>query len=243
MKKAQLFVTCLVNEFYPRVGFAVAKVLDKVGWSLDVPQAQICCGQPAFNAGYLSDSRKAALAALDVFEGGVGPLLVPSGSCGDMLAHHLAGLFEEGSSEHRRALALSSRVREFSQFLVDDLGVRDLGGRLEATVAYHPSCHLLRGLGVDGQPRQLLEAVKGTRLLPLHDAEVCCGFGGSFSMTHEGLSGAMLDDKLKAVQASQAERLVSCDMGCLMHLGGGLDRRGAGPKVQHLAEYLAESLG
>jgi L-lactate dehydrogenase complex protein LldE len=242
----QLFTTCLVNELFPEVGFSVVKVLESLGCQVELPLAQVCCGQPAYNAGYMADSRKVALSFLEAFEKTQGPIVIPSGSCCDMISHHLPGLFEEGSAERARALGVASRAREFSQFLVDDLGAEDLGGRCEASIAYHPSCHLSRGLSVKEQPLRLIKAVKGARLLSFQNAEECCGFGGSFSVTHDELSGAMLQDKMDQISKPQPERVVSCDMGCLMHLEGGFRHKGASapdrPRIQHLAQFLAESL-
>lgn len=241
-KRAQLFATCLVNDLYPDVGFAVARVLKKVGWSLDVPGGQVCCGQPGYNAGFPEEARRVARATLRAFAGGEGPLIVPSGSCGDFLKHHLPELFPEDDPDHAAAQALSARVREFSQFLVDDLQAVDLGARASARVAYHPSCHLLRGLGVKEQPQALLGAVRGVELVPFTGQEDCCGFGGAFSETHAPLSGRMLSEKLGHLAQAGPDTLVSADLGCLMHLEGGLRRRGQAVKVRHLAQFLAEAL-
>jgi len=241
-KLAQLFSTCLVNEFYPDVAFSVAKILEKLGWQLEVPMDQVCCGQPAFNAGYMADARKVALRFLDIFHPSEGPIIVPSGSCSDMLAHHLPTMFEGDASNHERALRVAGRVREFSQFVVDDLATVELGGRLQASVAYHASCHLSRGLGVKEQPLKLIRAVQGARVLGFANSEECCGFGGTFSVTYDQISGAMLDEKMKHLSAARPDRIVSCDMGCLMHIEGGYRHKGEEPRVQHLAQFLAESL-
>jgi L-lactate dehydrogenase complex protein LldE len=224
------------------VGFAVARLLGRQGWELDVPSLPLCCGQPAFNAGLLDDARRVARTTLAALGDGEGPLLVPSGSCADMLSHHLPGLFEPGTAEAEAARRLAARTRELSQFLVDDLGLSDLGCRVEGRVAYHPSCHLSRGLGVKEQPLALLRAVRGAELVPFPGQEECCGFGGSFSVTHDALSGAMLMEKMKNLQSQAPDWVVSCDLGCLMHLEGGFRRKGWNPKVRHLAQYLAEGL-
>jgi L-lactate dehydrogenase complex protein LldE len=241
-RQVHFFPTCLVNEAYPEVGFGVARILERQGIRLLPPRLPLCCGQPAFNAGFLDESRSVARATLKAYAGSEGVVLVPSGSCADMLKHHLPTLFEPGSAERAEADRLSGRVRELSQYLVDDLGLLDLGARREAGVAYHPSCHLSRGLGVKDQPLRLLGAVKGLRLLPFPGAEECCGFGGSFSVTHDGLSGAMLDAKARGLQSVQPDYVVSCDLGCLMHLEGGFRRKGWKVKVRHLAQFLAEAL-
>lgn len=241
-KTAQLFSTCLVNELYPAVGMGTLRLLERQGWAVEVPPLPLCCGQPAFNAGLLEDSRKVARVTVKALDGFDGPLLVPSGSCGDMLKHHLPHLFPDGSEEAQAAQRISARVRELSQFLVDDLGLRDLGARVEGTVAYHPSCHLSRGLGVKEQPLALLKAVQGATLVEFKKQDECCGFGGSFSVTHDALSGSMLMEKMKNLKAAGPDYVVSCDLGCLMHLEGGFRRQGWKTKVRHLAQFLAEGL-
>jgi L-lactate dehydrogenase complex protein LldE len=234
-------VTCMANELYPDVAFAAARVLKKAGVELEVPAAQVCCGQPAYNAGFPQDARKAALALIAAFEGSEAPIIVPSGSCGDMMAHQFPQLFRD-SPELDRAEKFASRVREFSQFLVDDLKRQDLGGSWQGRVAYHPSCHLLRGMGLREQALKLISAVKGTELVPLEGAEECCGFGGAFSIKQPEISGAMLQAKLKSLEAAAPERVISCDLGCLMQMEGGSRRQGKGPRFQHLAQFLSESL-
>jgi L-lactate dehydrogenase complex protein LldE len=242
IKNAQLFPSCLVNEFYPEVGFAAAKVLQGLGCNIDVPGGQVCCGQPAYNAGQVDDARKVARHLLSVFGGSDAPLVVLSGSCADMLKHQLPRLFEEGGAEHQLAAGLSARVREFSQFVVDDLGVENLGAVREQKVLYHPSCHLLRGLGVNSQPLRLLRAVQGTQIVENPQAEECCGFGGLFSETQPLFSGAMLENKLQQAAQLQPDWVVSCDLGCLMHLEGGARRRRSKTRFMHLAQYLAEGI-
>ncbi|MES2201300.1 MAG: (Fe-S)-binding protein [candidate division FCPU426 bacterium] len=241
-KKVQLFPTCLVNELFPEVGFDVVTVLKKLDIEVEVPLTQVCCGQPAYNAGYTEDAKKVALNFIDAFEKTEGPIVAPSGSCSDMVAHHLPSLFADDPSLKARAEKVASRIREFSQFLVDDLGVTDLGGKLPASVAYHPSCHLSRGLGVKTQPQALIAGVKGATLNSAENMDECCGFGGSFSVTHDALSGAMLEAKMSCLDKAGAERIVSCDMGCLMHIEGGFRHKDQARKVQHLAQFLAESL-
>jgi L-lactate dehydrogenase complex protein LldE len=239
--KVQLFHTCLVNEIDPEVGFAVVRVLERAGTLVEVPPAQTCCGQPAYNAGFHDDARAAARHTLRVLHATEGPIVIPSGSCADMLIHQYAVLFRDEPEWLDKARAVASRCREFSQFLFDALGGKDDGTRLQARIAYHPSCHLLRGLGVRTQPKALLAGVDGVTLVPLIDEEECCGFGGLFSVKNPDISGSMMDRKLAAVERSSAERLVSCDLGCLMHLAGGLRRRGSSVKAQHLAQTLDEA--
>ncbi len=241
-KKVQLFHTCIVNEIYPEVGLSVVRILERLSVEVEVPAGQTCCGQPAYNAGFHADARKVARHALDVLSASPHPVLIPSGSCADMLVHQYHALFAEDAAYREKAQALSRRCYEFSQFLVDVLGITDLGARLGLKAAYHPSCHLLRGLGMRTQARALLANVAGMECVEVHDSEECCGFGGMFSVKNAAISGAMLENKLRHLQASGAEALVSCDMGCLLHLQGGLHRRGSALPVKHLAQILDEGL-
>jgi L-lactate dehydrogenase complex protein LldE len=233
--------TCLVNEFHPEVGMAVARVLERLGFDVDVPHGLTCCGQPAYNAGFQDEARQVARHTLDVLTATSGPIVVPSGSCADMLVHQYAELFKDDAQEAGRARGVSARCREFSQFVARHGGLA-LAGRLTALVAYHPSCHLLRGLGVREQPQALIRAIDGATSVPFAEQEECCGFGGLFSIKNPDISGSMLDRKLTSIVASGADRLVSCDAGCLLHLEGGLRRRGAPIKTQHLAELIDEAL-
>ena len=237
----QLFPTCLVNEFHPDAGMAVVRVLERLGFEVVVPEGLTCCGQPAYNAGFHDDARAVARHTLDVLSRTEGPIVVPSGSCSDMLIHQYVELFRGDARDLERARSVSSRCREFSQFVVEHGGV-GLTARLTARVAYHPSCHLLRGLGVRDQPKALLRAIDGVEPVAFTDQEECCGFGGLFSVKNADISGAMLDRKLNAIAASGADRLVSCDLGCLLHLEGGLRRRGAAITTQHLAQLIDEAL-
>jgi L-lactate dehydrogenase complex protein LldE len=237
----QLFHTCLVNEFEPDVGMAVVRVLERVGIEVGVPREQTCCGQPAYNAGFRDEARAVARHTVDLLEATEGAIVIPSGSCADMIVHQYPLLFEDDRAAGDKARRVAARCREFSQFLVE-VAPEGLGGRLTARVAYHPSCHLLRGLGVRGQPRVVLGAIDGVELATVHDEEECCGFGGLFSVKNADISNGMLERKLAAVESSRPDRLVSCDLGCLMHLGGGLHRRRSPIRVQHLAELVDESL-
>lgn len=240
--KVQLFHTCIINAVYPEVGLSVAAILEKLGVEVEVPLGQTCCGQPAFNGGFHADARKVARHAVDVLSATEGPILIPSGSCADMMAHQYHLLFAEDEAYRDKAHAVSERCHEFSQFLVDVLRITDLKARLSLKAAYHPSCHLLRGMGVRHQPRLLLDEVKGLQCLPVKDQEECCGFGGMFSVKNAAISGGMMEAKLKNLEASGAEAVVSCDMGCLMHLAGGLHRRGSKLKVKHISQVLLEGM-
>ena len=237
----QLFPTCLVNEIQPDVGMAVVRVLERLGFEVAVPAGLTCCGQPAYNAGFHADARRVGRHMLDVLAPTEGPIVVPSGSCGDMLVHQYVELFKNDAEDLARARAVASRCREFSQFVVEHGGT-DLVARLTARVAYHPSCHLLRGLGVRAEPQTLIRAIDGAESVPFDEQEECCGFGGLFSIKNPDISGSMLDRKLTAVIRSGADRLVSCDAGCLLHLEGGLRRRMSTIRTQHLAELIDEAI-
>ncbi len=241
-RKVQLFHTCIVNEIYPEVGLSTVAVLERLGIEVEVPRAQTCCGQPAYNGGFHPDARKVARHTLDVLAATEGPIVIPSGSCGDMIIHQYHLLFASDEEYRRKAEAVSQRCYEFSQFLVDVLGITDLGARLGIKVAYHPSCHLLRGLGARTQAKSLLAGVQGLECAEVKDAEECCGFGGMFSVKNSAISGAMMENKLRYLESCGAEAVVSCDMGCLMHLQGGLHRRGSALKVKHLSQILEEGM-
>jgi len=238
----QLFHTCLVNEIGPEVGMAAVRLLERLGHLVGVPLDQTCCGQPAYNAGFHDEARSAARHMLRVLSATEGVIVIPSGSCADMLVHQYELLFRDEAEWREKAHALAGRCRELSQLLAEEWPRMPAGARLRARVAYHPSCHLLRGLGVRDAPLELLRAVEGVTLAEVEDQEECCGFGGLFSVKQPEISGRMLERKLAAVAASGADRLVSCDLGCLMHLAGGLRRQGVGLAVQHLAELLDEAL-
>ena len=230
-----------MNDFFPDVGFAVVKVLERLGFTVDVPATQTCCGQPAFNAGFHDAARVAARHTIALLEQTNGPVIIPSGSCGDMLIHQYAALVADDAGWRARAEAVAARGVEFSAFVAQHLD-RLPQAQARTTVAYHPSCHLARGLGVDQAPRAVIAAIAGVELRAIPSEEECCGFGGLFSIKHAEISSRMLERKLANVSACGAARLVSCDMGCLLHLGGGLHRRGTQVEVQHLAQLLAEAL-
>lgn len=242
--KVQLFHTCILNEVYPEAGMAVVEVLERLGVTVEVPPAQTCCGQPAYNAGFHADAKKVARHTLDVLSATEGPVVIPSGSCGDMIIHQYHMLFADEPAYLAKAHALSERCHEFSSFLVDVLGVTDLGARLNAPAkaAYHPSCHLLRGLGVKDAPKALLGSVEGLECAEVKDQEECCGFGGMFSVKNAAISGAMLENKLRNLEASGAKTVVSCDLGCLMHMQGGLHRKGSTIGIKHIAQVLKEAM-
>ena len=245
MAPVQLLPTCLINEFAPEVGFAAARVLERLGYEVRVPDGLTCCGQPAFNAGFPDQARAAARHTIACLETAEGPIVIPSGSCGDMVIHQYEALFAGDPPWHDRAHRVSARCREFSAFVAahhDQVAALAPACRTETHVMYHPSCHLLRGLGVSEEPRSLIAGIEGVRVATDGVSDDCCGFGGLFSIKHGDISARMLERKLSEVAASGAERLVSCDLGCLLHIGGGLHRRDSNVKAQHLAELLDEAL-
>jgi L-lactate dehydrogenase complex protein LldE len=237
----QLFHTCLVNEVDPDVGMAVVRVLERAGVDVDVPLDQTCCGQPAYNAGFHDEARQVARHTLRVLSRTEGPIVVPSGSCADMLVHQYPVLFQDDPEWLGIARPVAARCREFSQFL-GEVAPQGVGGRLKARVAYHPSCHLLRGLGVTREPKAQLSAVDGAQQVEVRDQEECCGFGGLFSVKNAEISNSMLERKIAAIDASGADRVVSCDLGCLLQIGGGLHRCGSRVRAQTLAQCLDEAL-
>jgi L-lactate dehydrogenase complex protein LldE len=240
--KVSLFVTCLVDQFYPQVGVSTVRVLQKLGCEVDFPQAQVCCGQPAYNAGYPQEARQAALTLLEAFQHS-DYVVTPSGSCGAMVHHGLPGLFAGDPDLAKRAQALAAKTFEFSQFLVQILKVENLEATLKTSATFHPSCHAMRMLGVKDEPARLLGSVKGLELKPLNRAEDCCGFGGSFAVKMGELSSAMAQEKCGQVVKTGAEVLMSTDAGCLMNLGGWLARHGSEVKCLHLAEVLDKAMG
>jgi L-lactate dehydrogenase complex protein LldE len=235
----QLFITCLLDALYPETGEAVVRLLQRAGATVEFPSDQTCCGQPAFNAGLRGQARPAAMHTIQVFERTRGPIVVPSGSCAAMLRHGYLELFDQEPAWLERARALAARTWELTEYLVDGLGVTDLGACWPGKLAYHPSCHLLRGLGVDRQPRMLLAAVREAELVDLPHAAECCGFGGIFSVEHPEISGAMLARKIENIETSGAVTVAACDAGCLTHINGGLVRLGQPARLVHIAQVLA----
>ena len=235
--RASLFATCIVDQLYPQVGVSVVRVLRHLGVEVDFPPDQTCCGQPLYNSGFNQQAKKLAARVLDSFQ--ESPyVVVPSGSCAAMMRVFYLDLFQDQPDQLRRAEEMSPRVYEFSQFLVQVLGVSDIGASFPGPAAYHPSCHLMREMNVREEPRQLLSHVSGLQLNDLPQAETCCGFGGAFSIKYPHISEGMLADKVASVSASGAETLVSCDMGCLMHIDGALSRQGIAVQTRHLAQIL-----
>ncbi|MDE3166097.1 MAG: (Fe-S)-binding protein [Acidobacteriota bacterium] len=237
-KRVSLFVTCMVDQLFPKVGMAMAGVLERLGYEIDFPEDQTCCGQPAFNSGYRDEARAAARHFLKVFEG-CEQIVAPSGSCTSMVTHHFAELFHKEPETLERVHALERRVREFSTFLTEVAGVEDVGARFEQVVTFHDGCHALRELGIRSAPRRLLANVRGLELREMVPAEECCGFGGTFSVKFAELSGAMARTKVEAIVKTGAKTVVSLDPSCLMQIQGALSRAGSDVRTMHLAEVLA----
>ncbi|HKZ44075.1 MAG TPA: (Fe-S)-binding protein [Anaerolineales bacterium] len=235
----QLMITCLADTFFPEVGVSMVKVLERIGLKVEFPEKQTCCGQPQFNAGLRSESRKMAEYTIRAFENTEGYIIIPSGSCATMIKHGYKELFASDPDMLKRAAHIGERITEFSQFLVDVMKVVDVGASWHGKVAYHPSCHLLRGLDVDQQPRLLLSRVKGIELVDLPHEQDCCGFGGIFSVVQPELSGEMLKRKIHNFEVTTAPTLVLGDTGCLMNIQGGIERQDKPQKVVHIAQILA----
>ena len=238
MTTIQLFVTCLVDSFYPKTGEAIVDILRRLGMDVEFPPDQTCCGQPNFNAGLRAEARPIAEHTIKVFEKTKGDIVIPSGSCAHMFKHGYAELFADDPVWLPRARALASRVYEFTEFVVDRLGVTDLDARWDGTLTYHSSCHTLRGIQVDRQPRALLASIKGATLVELPHADECCGFGGIMSVEHPELSAEWLKRKISNLEITQSPTLVVTDAGCLMHIAGGLHRQKKSQRVMHIAEIL-----
>lgn len=246
--QVQLFVTCIVDSLYPAAGEAVVAVLERLGLEVLFPEAQTCCGQPAYNSGFQAEARRLALHTLTVLEESPAPVVIPSGSCGAMVVKGYTHLFVDDPALLARAQALAARTYEFSQFLTEVMQV-DLATVLPAHApapagkfTYHAACHLLRELEVTDSATRLLGAVPGLDLVPLPGVDQCCGFGGLFAVKHDAISAAMVDKKLANVRATSANTVVGCDMSCLMHLQGALTRDGSTIRCRHLAEVLADAM-
>lgn len=239
--KASLFVTCLADHFYPQVGEAIINLLGKYGVEVDFPEDQTCCGQVAWNTGHHDDARQYALNYLKTFEKSE-YIIVPSGSCAGHVHYYYPQMFPNDAALVKRLEDVASRTYEFSQFMVDVLGVKDVGATYNAKVVFHNNCHMQRELKVKDQPLEMLRAVRGLELLDMPRSELCCGFGGAFSIKKPEISTAMADKKLELIESTGAEIVVSCDAGCLMHQGGRSQRAGKGLKFMHLADLLWEGV-
>ena len=235
-----LFATCLVDLFRPAAGFAAIKLLEQAGAVVDVPLAQTCCGQPAYNSGDRADARQLARQVIELFET-YDYVVAPSGSCAAMLKKHYPGLFA-GDPFEARAKALSEKTFELVSFLTDVMGMTGVTARFDGSITYHDSCSGLRELGVADQPRALLKTVEGLTVSEMKDSDVCCGFGGTFCVKYSNISNAIVSKKIANIEASGADMLLAGDMGCLMNMAGKLRREGSSIEVRHVAEVLAGML-
>lgn len=237
-KNVTLFVQCLVDGLYPKVGEAMVTIFNKLGISMNCHLDQTCCGQPAFNAGYRRAARVAAKRFIEIFEDSES-IVCPSGSCVNMVKTHYRELFKNDVKWFDRAVQVGQRTFELSQYIVDILKVEDVGACYNGKVTYHDSCHLLRGLSISEQPRRLIRNIKKAQLVEMKDSDRCCGFGGTFSVKYPVISTAMVDDKVHNIIASGADTVTGCDVSCLMNIQGRLSRIGSPVKTLHIAQLLA----
>jgi L-lactate dehydrogenase complex protein LldE len=233
-----LFVTCLVDLMRPSVGFAAVKLLEQAGCDVEIPATQTCCGQPAWNAGADRDAAAIARQVIEAFER-FDYIVAPSGSCAGMIRVHYPEVFAGDPVYEPRARALATKTYELVQFLVNIVRVDSVAATCSARLCYHDSCSALRELRIKSEPRQLLASVEGAQLRELQEPEVCCGFGGLFSVKYPEISERMADDKLADAQSTGAEVITSSDLGCLLHLAGRIARRGLPLRARHIAEILA----
>lgn len=238
--KVGLYVTCLVDLFRPAVGFAAVRLLEAAGCAVEVPAAQTCCGQPAYNSGDRADAAALARRTIDAFEA-YSYVVVPSGSCAGMIARHYPALLKDDPEYGPKAAALAGRTHELVGFLTRVLGLQRVPApaRYPGRVTYHDSCSALRELGLDGEPRTLLASVEGVELVELPDREACCGFGGAFCVKYPEISTRMVEAKTAAIASTGADTVCSADLGCLLNIAGRLRREGKPIAARHVAEVLA----
>ena len=238
--RVALFITCLADQFFPQVGECVVKILRRLDVDVTFNPEQTCCGQPAFNTGYRDEARAVAAKVLNLFDD-ADYVVCPSGSCTSMVRVNYAELFAGDPDRLRKSHLLRERFFEFSEFLVNVLKVEDVGANFPHRVTYHDSCHLLRELGIEEQPRKLLAKVRGLDFVEMEGYKTCCGFGGTFAVKFPEVSAAMGQDKLGLAGRTHAEYLVANDSGCLLHLVGMIHRQALPIKIMHLAEVLAQT--
>ncbi len=239
MPKAQLFITCLGDQFYTTTLQNMTHVLERLGVELTFPSGQTCCGQPLFNNGFEDKTRAVALNFMHAFEKSDAPIVGPSGSCVSMVKHHYAQLFPVGTPEHALAVNIAARTFEFTEYLVNVLKISDVGAVYPHKVTYHASCHYLREMGLKTEAKTLLGAIKGLELIPLNEEDTCCGFGGAFTVTFPEVSQAMMNNKVNHIMASGADTVVTCEPGCLMNIAGGLHKAGSSIRAMHIIDLLA----
>lgn len=236
MMKVSLFITCMADIFAYKVGKATVELLEYYGCDVEFPEAQTCCGQPAYNSGYKNDAKKAMRHMIDTFESAQ-YVVAPSGSCITMFRAY-PEIFKDDPVYYQKATNLANKSYELTQFLYEVLEVRNVPSTFKGTVTYHPSCHMTRLLRVKEAPLRLLESIPGVTLVPLPQAEDCCGFGGTFAVKNDVISGCMVDEKARHVEETEADVLTGGDLACLMNIAGRLTRRGAPVEVKHIAEIL-----
>lgn len=241
-KPVSLFVTCIIDMIYPHTGVSVVEILEHLGIEVRFPMEQTCCGQPGFNAGFWKDARAVARQFLTAFADAE-VIVTPSGSCASMVRHYYPELFKEDPDWRDRATWAASITWEFTEYLVDGLGITDLGAKLPPTkIAFHDSCHGLRLMHLHDQARELARNIDGVIISEMQGADQCCGFGGLFSVKMPDISGAMLKDKLANIAASDADVIITADSSCLTQISGGLSRNGQNRRVHHIADLLAHGL-
>ncbi len=233
-----IFVTCVIDQLFPKVGLAMADVLERIGYTVDFPERQTCCGQPAFNSGYHDPAREMARHFLEVFRD-ADYVVVPSGSCTSMITHHYDEIFQHDPAMLEVAHRTATRVWEFSKFLTEVAKVDNVGSRFDGSVTFHDSCHALRELGVKAGPRLLLSKVSGLSLHEMDACEECCGFGGTFSVKFPEVSGGMARSKIDSILRTKADTVVATDSSCLMQIQGAIHRAGLPIQTKHLAEILS----
>lgn len=237
--KVSLFITCIADLFYPKVGQSAVNVLEKLGYEVDFPIAQTCCGQAVYNSGYKKDAIKAAKHFIKVFESKQ-YIVSPSGSCVGMIRKIYPKLLQNDPNWLKRAERVAEKTYEFSEFLTHIVGLDHLDFTFSARATYHASCHMTRDLGLKNDPIQVLEKVKGLELVPLSNSEDCCGFGGTFSIKHPNVSASMGDEKTEHVEKTEADMLIMSDLGCMMHLSGYANRQERSIPMMHVAEILSK---
>ncbi len=236
--RVALFATCLVDLFRPSVGFATVKLLEQTGCVVEVPEGQTCCGQPAWNSGDRKTAERIAMQTIAALEG-YDYVVVPSGSCGGTIAKDYPMMFDDAPEWRARATAVGARTHEIVSFLTDVMGVTSVPASYVGVATYHDSCSSLRHMGVKAQPRALLATVEGLELKELKEAEVCCGFGGTFCVKYPDISNRMVSDKAADIAATGADLVLAGDMGCLMNIAGKLKRTGSTAQARHVVEVLA----
>ncbi|MFH7819703.1 (Fe-S)-binding protein [Neobacillus thermocopriae] len=234
--KVTLFATCIVDLFQSNVGKATVELLERLGCEVEFPPSQVCCGQPAYNSGYVKEAKEAMKRMIETFEHAE-YIVSPSGSCAYMFREY-PHVFQGDPVWEPRAQKLADKTYELTQFIVEVLGIEDVGARFEGNVTYHTSCHMTRLLGVKEPPMILLKNVKGLKFTELPGKERCCGFGGTFSVKNVAISEQMVDEKVHHVEETGAQYLVGADAACLMNIGGRMERLGKPMKVLHIAEVL-----